>query len=184
MLRECPFQNMASLVSIKGSDLRAALEQALRKLPERAGNYPQVAGLRIRVDLARERGQRIVDIHVEDKTSGEWRPLDESREYACALTEFIRNGGDGLSGFTKSTLIQQRAKLLSVVVREYLKAHKEIAPVKEGRTVVLYPNVFLVRGIEGGAFPAKTDKEISNFHSHHFRIRIPPALLRARQQRE
>lgn len=130
---------MASLVSIKGSDLKAALEQALRKLPERAGNFPQVSGLRIRVDLARGQGNRIVDILVEDKKSGqsEWKPLDESREYVCALTEFIRNGGDGLSGFTKSTLIQQRAKLLSQLVREHMKAGKEVAPVKEGRIVVL-----------------------------------------------
>lgn len=147
MLRECPFPNQASLISITGSDLKYALEQALRKLPARAGNFPQVSGLRIKVDLSRNTMNRITEILVEEKKKGEegkegeetieWKPLEDSRVYICAVTEFIRNGGDGLDGFTKGTCLQSKAKLLSKVVREYIISHKEIAPVKEGRVVVL-----------------------------------------------
>lgn len=154
MLRECPFPNQASLISIKGSDLKAALEQALRKLPARAGNFPQVSGLKIRVELSRPPGDRIAEILVEHKKKKEeggkegkeegkgeveveWRELESERVYICAVTEFIRNGGDGLDGFTKSTCLQQRARLLSLVLREFIKSRKVIAPVKEGRIVVL-----------------------------------------------
>lgn len=155
MLRECPFPNTASLISIKGKDLREALEQALRKLPARAGCFPQVSGLRIKLDLTRPSGtkfeewkakdfvnspfvsgSRIVSVQTEGKDKS-WSDLDNERMYKCGVTEFIRNGGDGLEGFTRGEVLKQKAGLLSNVVAEYIKRKREVSPTVEGRVVVL-----------------------------------------------
>src|SRR5262249_34921680 len=63
-LSELPFNNRIVVVEIAGRDLRRAIENGLSVLPRPAGRFPQVSGMAIAFDLAREPGSRITAMKV------------------------------------------------------------------------------------------------------------------------
>ena len=50
ILSELPFGNSTSLVEVTGADIKAALENGVSQLEQRAGRFPQVSGLKFEVD--------------------------------------------------------------------------------------------------------------------------------------
>jgi len=113
-----PFGNTVARLTLRGEAVRAALENGLSRLPEPNGRYPQLAGLRFRVDASRPVGERALDIEVEE-SPGEWRPLDPARAYRIATNNFLRRGGDGYSVFAERALeaVDDGPLLEEVVVR-------------------------------------------------------------------
>jgi 2',3'-cyclic-nucleotide 2'-phosphodiesterase (5'-nucleotidase family) len=89
VLSELPFGNKAYLLEISGRDLRTALEQGLARAENLTGAFPQVSGLRIRADLSRPAGQRIISLDVGGK------PVEDARIYRLATSDFLARGGDG-----------------------------------------------------------------------------------------
>ena len=118
-----PFQNTVATFQMKGSDLRAALENGVSQIEQGGGRYPQVAGIKFTMDIAKPAGQRITKIEMQDTTKN-WQPLDDNQLYGIAATDYLRSGGDGYD------MIAQKAKKaydygpsLDQVVAEYLQEH-------------------------------------------------------------
>ena len=118
-----PFQNTVATFQIKGSDLRAALENGVSQIEKGAGRYPQVAGIRFTMDIAKPARQRIGTVEMQD-TDKNWQPLDDNKLYGIAATDYLRTGGDGY------TMIAEKAEKaydygpsLDQVTAEYLQAH-------------------------------------------------------------
>jgi 5'-nucleotidase/UDP-sugar diphosphatase len=95
ILAELPFGNHLVTIPVKGSSLRSALENGLSRLPNAAGRFPHVSGLRIEYDPKRPAGSRILSI-----TAG-GAPLDPNRIYRVATNDFMARGGDGYTAFTE-----------------------------------------------------------------------------------
>ena len=91
-----PFANMLVRVTVRGADLRAYLESFVARGAPRV----HVSGVVARYDLARPAGARIVSVAVGGA------PLDDSRRYTVAYTDFMATGGDGL-GLAKAALKQE-----------------------------------------------------------------------------
>lgn len=89
VLEELPFNNRVVTVEITGKDLRRAIENGLRSLPDAAGRFPQVSGMTIEADSSRPAGERVRSI----KVGGQ--PLDEAKTYTVATNDFLARGGDG-----------------------------------------------------------------------------------------
>lgn len=73
-----PFRNCLSYVRLKGSDVRAVLEQMA------SGKVEALGGVRVEIE-----GSRLVSAMI----GGE--PLDDNRSYGLATIDFLLDGGDG-----------------------------------------------------------------------------------------
>jgi 5'-nucleotidase len=121
LLAALPFGNTLARATLRGEAVRAALENGLSRLPEPGGRYPQLAGLRYRVDASRPVGERALDVQVEE-APGEWRALDPARPYRIATNNFLRRGGNGYAPFAEQALeASDDGPLLEDVVRVMLQ---------------------------------------------------------------
>lgn len=131
VITELPFGNVVMLLSLTGTQIRAALENGVSQVAEKAGRFPQVSNIRFSYDLTRERGQRITEIAIGGT------PLDERRTYKVAVPDFLQVGGDGYTVLKEGKVLidASGATLLANAVIAYIEARKEVAPVVEGRIV-------------------------------------------------
>lgn len=89
-----PFGNMLVVLELRGSDVRAALEHAVR------GDWiqAQVSGIRAEYDQSRPVGSRIVSLQLADGT-----PLRDDAVYRVAVNDFLATGvGDGFEAFGRA----------------------------------------------------------------------------------
>ncbi|HEV7266291.1 MAG TPA: 5'-nucleotidase C-terminal domain-containing protein [Falsiroseomonas sp.] len=130
VLAVLPFGNTLATATIRGGDLRAALENGLSQ--PGAGRFPQIAGLRILADLAAPAGRRLVSAEV---TQGERAgPLDPDRAYRIVTNNFLRLGGDGYAALRDRALeAYDTGPLLEEVVAAHLAARQPVTPVTDGR---------------------------------------------------
>ncbi|MBX9847475.1 MAG: bifunctional metallophosphatase/5'-nucleotidase [Xanthobacteraceae bacterium] len=97
VLAELPFGNHLVVVAAKGSDLRAAIENGLSRLPAIAGRFPHVSGMRVEYDPQKPAGSRVVSMQVGGA------PLDPERMYKVAINDFLARGADGYTALTHNT---------------------------------------------------------------------------------
>lgn len=130
VLTTLPFGNTVATATIRGAHLLAAIENGLSQPGQ--GRFPQVAGVRLVVDLSRPAGQRIVSAEV---TQGERRgPVEPDRAYRIVTNNFMRLGGDGYTPLRDDALeAYDTGPLLEEVVAAYLAALTPVAPRTDGR---------------------------------------------------
>lgn len=117
-----PFLNTAVTLALKGGDLRGAIEQGLTL---RAGMV-QVSGLRVRYDLRRPEGSRIVEIEVNGQA------LEEEKTYRVTTNSFLAEGGDGYATLKRGEQVAADA-LISEVLAEHIRRAKSVTPPVLGR---------------------------------------------------
>jgi 2',3'-cyclic-nucleotide 2'-phosphodiesterase (5'-nucleotidase family) len=124
-----PFGNVVMTLELTGGTLREVLEQALPQREREAGGFLQVSGLTVSFDPARPAGQRIVTIEVGGA------PLDPDRRYTAAVVDYIANGKDGLTAFTKGHVLvgAMNAPLLADILLQAVRGGETIAPETDGR---------------------------------------------------
>ncbi len=132
ILSELPFGNSTSLVEITGADIKAALENGVSQLEQRAGRFPQVSGLTFEVESKAPVGSRIANI----KVNGE--PIDTAKKYKVVTNNFMLAGGDGYAAFTRGRVLigQTDGKLLANEVMAYVRRRGSVDARVEGRIVV------------------------------------------------
>jgi 5'-nucleotidase / UDP-sugar diphosphatase len=92
-----PFKNTLVRLQLSGAELHQVLEEAIAfMLSDQSANtgaWPYAAGLRWRVDLTREAGQRVGDLQFRDGDA--WVALDRERVYRVIANDYIAGGRDG-----------------------------------------------------------------------------------------
>ncbi|MGQ0677359.1 MAG: bifunctional metallophosphatase/5'-nucleotidase [Rhodospirillales bacterium] len=131
VLTELPFGNVTVLIDLKGSDLKASLENAVSRVAELQGRFLSVSGLSFVYDSKAEPGKRVVEATVAGK------PLDPARSYKVAANDYIVGGGDGFADLKKGKLLIDASggKLMASQVIDYIAAKGSVAPKVEGRIV-------------------------------------------------
>jgi 2',3'-cyclic-nucleotide 2'-phosphodiesterase (5'-nucleotidase family) len=129
ILAALPYSNVTILLELTGADLLAALENGVSKVEEKAGRFPQVAGMAFVYDPKEPAGSRIVDV----KVAGE--PLEEDRLYRLATNDFVAAGGDGYETMKNGeALIDTSAgTLVTTTLMNYIAAKKTLSPQVDGR---------------------------------------------------
>jgi 5'-nucleotidase / UDP-sugar diphosphatase len=132
ILSEMPFGNMTVMVELAGADMRAALENGFSQLPNRAGRFPQVSGLKVEVDPRLPAGARVIAIEVEGK------PLDPTARYKVASNNFLLAGGDNYAALGRGRVLigPTDGKLLANEVMVFVRRLGTVAARPEGRIVV------------------------------------------------
>jgi 5'-nucleotidase/UDP-sugar diphosphatase len=101
-----PFKNTLVRLVMRGSELRAVLEEAvdyfLSDQSANTGAYPYAAGLRWDMDLTSSRAQGRLQ-RIEFWNGSAWEPFDESRSYKVVANNYIAAGRDGYAGLTRVT---------------------------------------------------------------------------------
>ncbi len=130
ILTTMPFGNTMATVTVRGGDLRAALENGLSQ--PGAGRFPQIAGMRIVADLSRPVGQRLVSAEIlRGERAG---PLDNDRAYRVVTHNFLRRGGDGYTTLRDGALESyDTGPLMEEVVATWMGARSPLAPQTDGR---------------------------------------------------
>ena len=132
ILSELPFGNTTVLVELKGSDIKAALENGVSQLQNYAGRFPQVSGLAIVVDARAPVGARIASVSVNGET------LDLARRYKVASNNFLLAGGDGYDAIGRGRVLigATDGKLLANEVMVYLREKGTVTTGVGGRIKV------------------------------------------------
>ena len=137
LLSVFPFNNTACKAAITGEQLLDALEVSVMALPQRAGSFMQVSGIKFKVDVSvaspvvkDSEGlfshigagkRRVSDVIVLDKGSNRYIPLEPSRTYTLGGISYnIANmGSDGIFRYT--TLLQDNLGQDIDILTEYLQ---------------------------------------------------------------
>jgi len=93
-----PFSNVLVELEVQGSEMIAALEDAVSNHLDHAqsdGSYPYAAGLRWHLDMRRPRGQRFSNVQVRSKSGKTWTPIDAAGTYVLVTNDFVAAGKDG-----------------------------------------------------------------------------------------
>ena len=96
-----PFGNNLVVMTLTGAQLKTAIEQQYA-IPIRAGFTRPAAlapseGFTYAVDMARPKGERVVDMRLSGKA------IDPNGRYRVVLNNYLASGGDSLTGFTAGT---------------------------------------------------------------------------------
>ena len=116
-----PFQNTLVTLKLTGAQLKKTL----------GWNLLGVSGVRVRLDLSKPPGQRLVSATLTDGS-----PLEDTTSYTVTTNDFVLAGGDGFSEVGKGAEIKDSGILLRDVFVTYLKAHGVLSPVLDGRVIV------------------------------------------------
>ena len=123
-----PFGNYVVILETTGQDLLDAMEHGLRVYPEPNGGFPQIAGMTVKFDPAREPGSRVVELLV----NGE--PVDPEKTYIMATNNFLAVGGDQYEMFTDNKIAGE-FNALDEILADYLSAH-EISEIPVGERII------------------------------------------------
>lgn len=148
VLTVLPFRNTLSTFRLSGRDITASLEQAVSQIEDGNGRFPQVAGLRFRLDRKAAPGKgRIKSVEIFE--DGKWSALVGDRIYGVVSNDFMRKGGDGYDLFaSKAANAYDYGPGLEDVVADYLTRNSPYRPALDGRIVDI------------GEPPAKAEKPV------------------------
>lgn len=115
-----PFGNTMTILDLKGSDIKAVLEEALEGSlgSKGTGAFPYVAGLRYTANRNGLVYERITSIEVGNDVDG-WTALDNETTYRVVTNKFIADGGDGYESFTNASYYYDTGNVDAEVFQAY-----------------------------------------------------------------
>ncbi|MCO6048802.1 5'-nucleotidase C-terminal domain-containing protein [Mesorhizobium sp. RP14(2022)] len=133
VLTVLPFQNTLATFQLSGADLVSSLEAGVSAIDEGKGKFPQVAGLRFKLDTSKPANSgRVSGVEVQE--NGNWGPIDPAKTYTIATNNFTRNGGDDYELFKNNARnAYDFGASLEQVVADYLGANRPYEPRTDGR---------------------------------------------------
>ena len=129
ILTELPFGNVTVKLELSGADLLAALENGFSKVEDKAGRFPQVAGMTVVYDPKAAKGSRVVSVKIGGAA------LDKGKTYTVATNDYMGGGGDGYKALKNGKMLidASAATLMATTVMNYITAQGTVAPKIEGR---------------------------------------------------
>ena len=153
VLTVLPFQNTVATFQLKGSDLRAALENGVGQIEEVAGRFPQVAGMKYSFDKSKPPGERITDIQVKEGEA--FVPLDPEKTYGVVTNNYVRGGGDGFKVLATNAInAYDFGPNLEQAVADYLSANNPYKPYTDGRITEVAAATETAQGQSDASAPA------------------------------
>ena len=122
-----PFQNTMITLKLTGAQLKKTLERGL--VP--TIGMVSLSGLRVRFDLSKPVGERVVAVSLLDGAA-----IDDEKLYSVTTNDFVLAGGDGFTEFANGTDIHDTGFFLRDALVDYVKANRTITPKLDGRITV------------------------------------------------
>jgi 2',3'-cyclic-nucleotide 2'-phosphodiesterase (5'-nucleotidase family) len=127
--RELPFENFLVVLQVTGADLLAALENGVSQVADKAGRFPQVAGITFDFDPGKPVGRRVSKVTVDGTA------LDPKKTYRLATNDYMARGGDGYDMLkqAKTAPDSDDGRPLTQVVIDYLSSLGRVSLQPDGR---------------------------------------------------
>ncbi|CAI6360022.1 unnamed protein product [Macrosiphum euphorbiae] len=140
LLSSLPFQDDIGKITTKGSDIWSAFEYSVRRYSKTVANgeFLQVSGLNVVIDLGRPSGDRVQSIYARCGNCAVpvYEKLDLNANYTIIISNYLSEGGDGFS-FKKVLKYQSFGKTDLSIVEEQLQARSPVWPEVSQRIVLL-----------------------------------------------
>ncbi|ATX67566.1 bifunctional metallophosphatase/5'-nucleotidase [Roseinatronobacter bogoriensis] len=135
VLTVLPFQNTLYTLEVSGETLLAALEHGVNDVEDGAGRFPQVAGIRFKLDLSvAPNSGRVSDVEVMSAEG--WTALQPAEIYGLVTNNFMAGGGDGYAMLRDGGMNGYDTAIdLAEILARYLSENEPFAPVLDGRIV-------------------------------------------------
>ncbi len=134
-----PFGNTLVVFDMKGSELRATLENAIDRAWIRktaTGAFPYLAGARMFLDKSKPKGKRIVKLEVRNEEN--WIAISESKTYRIVTHSFLANGGDYYKEFSNIKGYKEDLGFVDAeVFMWYIKERGGLSPLSNGDNCVI-----------------------------------------------
>uniref|UniRef100_A0A8C3FXC8 5'-nucleotidase n=1 Tax=Cyclopterus lumpus TaxID=8103 RepID=A0A8C3FXC8_CYCLU len=130
-----PFGGTFDLVQLKGSTLLRAFEHSVRRYGQSTGEFLQVSGFQVELDLSGGAGRRVRSLAVLCTRCRvpRYEAVREDAVYKVLLPAYMVEGGDGFSMIAKEMLKHDSGDLDISVVSNYITQQKKVYPAVEGR---------------------------------------------------
>ena len=130
VLNTLPFSAKIIVKEVSGRDILDALEFSTKALPKTSSKFLQVSGIKFKVDDSLESKvvvdefenfvkvdgeRRVYDVYIKDKK------IDENKKYTISFDDFLAEGGDGFSMFTKYNLTNDTSLVDNEAFKFYLE---------------------------------------------------------------
>lgn len=119
-----PFNGQLIKMELKGSDIKELLEQSAKRQAD--NKVLQVAGLRMVYNQEACDGKKVIEASI----NGE--PIDDNRYYTVATDDFLLQGGNLYSQFTRGKNVKKLGDFRDVILK-YIKKMKTIDIQADGR---------------------------------------------------
>lgn len=128
-----PFSNRVLKVRVTGAGLRQSLEDAVSRVQDAGGGFPQVSGMAYAYSPSAPVGSRVSGVSVGGQA------LDPAASYTVAVTNYVAGGGDGVSGFADAEVLVPigDAPVDAEVIAAHARALATVDVEPEGRITVL-----------------------------------------------
>jgi 5'-nucleotidase len=128
-----PFSNRVMNVRVTGAGLLQSLEDAVSRVADAGGGFPQVSGMAYAYSPTAAVGSRVRDVSVGGQ------PLDPDATYTVAATNYVVGGGDGVSGFADAEVLVPvgDAPVDAEVIAAHARALGTIDIAPDGRITIL-----------------------------------------------
>lgn len=128
-----PFGNIVCKVAVTGRVILEALNFGASRLPAAAGQFPQVSGLTMQLNLTGAPDRRVQNVRLDG------RPLDPTATYTLAIPDYLLNGGDGYTMFGSQRVLigPESGDSMATALEAYVAARREVNPSIEGRITVV-----------------------------------------------
>ncbi|XP_050298725.1 protein 5NUC-like [Anthonomus grandis grandis] len=137
LLAVLPFGNQVIQLKLTGEDLYQAMEQMVRGNGETSfGEFPQVSGLRLELDMTQPAYSRVKSIKVRCGSCQipVYEPLDMNQNYTLVTSSFLADGGDGITIFKEKSLMRDAMDLNDLdTVANYITKYSPVYPEVQGR---------------------------------------------------
>lgn len=91
------------------------------------GEFPQVVNLRVRYDLTKPVGDRVISLKVKILHQDKFKPYNDDDSYILITNNYIAQGGDGYNDMKDPAVEKENMGILdSKALSEYIKQHKDI----------------------------------------------------------
>ncbi len=128
-----PFDNLVVAVKATGKQIWDVLEHGISAYPAAAGQFLQVSGLEYTFDASKPPYERLISV------TSNGVPLDLEKTYTLTANDFLTGGGDKFTMFLEMEKTIVTKSFLRDAFAEYVERHGTIAPVNEGRIVIINP---------------------------------------------
>lgn len=129
ILNILPFSSRIIVKEVSGQDILNSLEFGMRLLPNRTSRFPQVSGIKFKVDetikspvvidqdenfVKVEGERRVYDVYVGEEK------INENKIYKISFDEYLADGGDGYSMFIKYNMTNDTLMADNEVFKHYI----------------------------------------------------------------
>jgi len=129
-----PFDNLLVKLELTGAQVVTALENGYSMVETAQGRFSQISGIRVKVDLKKPAGSRVVEVLVNGKT------IELDKVYTVAVLDFMAAGGDGYAVLKEAKSSKWvTGNWMRDDLVDYIKTNPQVNVTVDGRITFVNP---------------------------------------------